>query len=113
MKIIGLTVLNHNMSSKKKRQQIRLKAVPTLDLSFKSFKMVSGKFAGGNIKLCRRNPHGRWSIQFLKSYGRGPGIGNFTHLYEYIDEVDFFKCVEQTPEIKQFTRDLALKKLLC
>lgn len=96
------------MSSKKKRQKTKLKAVPTLDLRFKSFNMISGKFAGGKITLYSRNPHGRWSIQFLKSYGSG----NFTHLYEYIDEVDFFKCVEQTPELKQFTRDLALKKLL-
>ena len=96
------------MSSKKKRHQIKLKAVPTLDLlSFKSYNMISGKFAGGNITLYNRNPHGRWSIQYVNVLA-----GVFSS-YDYIDEVDFFKCVEKTPELKKFTRDLALKKLLC
>ena len=31
----------------------------------------------------------------------GSGIGQFRHGWSYIDEVEFFRCVEPTPEIKQ------------
>ena len=100
------------MSSKKKRSKTKLKSIPTLEfLQFKSFNMIDGEFKGGNVYLTTRNPHGRWSIQFHFQYGSG-GIGQFIHGYSYIDEVDFFRCVEPTPEIKQFKRDLALKQLI-
>lgn len=99
------------MSSRKKRNQTKKKSVPTLDLSFKSFNMIDGEFKGGKITFYSRNPHGRWAIQYFIRYGSSQG--QFRCGHSYIDEVEFFKCVEQTPELKQFTRDLALKKLLC
>jgi hypothetical protein len=97
-------------SKKKKRSKTKLKSIPTLEfLKFKTFNMIDGEFKGGNVYLTHRNPHGRWSIQYHIRYGSG---GQFRHDYSYIDEVEFFRCVEPTPEIKQFKRDLALKQLI-
>ena len=94
------------MSSKKKRLKTKRKSIPTLDfLPYKSFNMIDGEFKGGKIYLVSRNPHGRWSIH-------GSGYGQFRQEWGYIDEQEFFRCVEWTPELKQFKRDLALKKLL-
>lgn len=99
------------MSSKKKRLKTKRKVIPTLDfLQFKTFNMIDGEFKGGWVYLRDRNPHGKWSIQYHISYGGG--FGQFSHGYSYIDEVEFFRCVECTPELKQFKRDLALKKLI-
>ena len=90
------------MSSKKKRSKAKLKSIPTLDfLPYKSFKMIDGQFKGLNIYLVNRNPHGRWSIH-----------GGYRNEWGYIDEDEFFRCVEWTPEITQFKRDLALKKII-
>lgn len=98
------------MSSKKKRLKTKRKSIPTLDfLPYKSFKMIDGQFKGLNIYLVNRNPHGRWSMCKL---GHGSGYGQFRQEWSYIDEVEFFRCVEWTPEIKQFKRDLALKQLI-
>lgn len=98
------------MSSKKKRLKTKLKSIPTLDLlQFKKFNMIDGEFKGGNIYLTHRNPHGRWSIQYHIRYG---SYGQFRHGYGYIDEVDFFRYVEPTPELIEFKRDLALKKII-
>ena len=97
------------MSSKKKRLKTKLKSIPTLDLlQFKTFNMIDGEFKGGNVYLTHRNPHGRWSIQYHFSYGSG----QFRHGYSYIDEVNFFRCVEPTPELIEFKRDLVLKQLI-
>ena len=99
------------MSSKKKRFKTKLKSIPTLEfLKFKSFNMIDGEFKGGKVYLTDRNPHGRWSIQYHIRYGSGSG--QFRHGYSYIDEVDFFRCVEPTPELIEFKRDLALKQLI-
>ena len=98
------------MSSKKKRLKTKRKSIPTLDfLQFKTFDMIDGEFKGSNIYLRDRNPHGKWSIQYFQY---GSGSGQFGHGYSYIDEVEFFRCVEWTPELKQFKRDLALKQLI-
>ena len=99
------------MSSKKKRSKTKLKSIPTLEfLKFKTFNMIDGEFKGGNVYLTHRNPHGRWSIQYHIRYGSGSG--QFRHDYSYIDEVEFFRCVEPTPELIEFKRDLALKQLI-
>ena len=101
------------MSSKKKRLKTKINSIPTLKLlQYKSFNMIDGKFKGGNIHLVDRNPHGRWSVKFFKSYNRGGTIGNFIHRDDYIDENEFFLCVEPTPELLQFKRDLTLNKIL-
>jgi len=98
------------MSSKKRRLKVKRKSIPLLDLlQFKTFNMIDGEFKGGNIYLSHRNPHGKWSIQYHIRYGSGNG--QFRHGYSYIDEVEFLRCVEPTPELKQFKRDLAFKKL--
>ena len=99
------------MSSKKKRFKTKLKSIPSLEfLLFKSFNMIDGEFKGGKVYLTSRNPHGKWSIQYHIRYGTGSG--QFRHGYSYIDEVDFFRYVEPTPELIEFKRDSALKKLI-
>ncbi len=90
------------MSSKKRRLKTKRKVIPTLDLlRFKSFNMIDGQFKGLNILLVNRNPHGRWSM-----HTANPAM------WSYIDEDEFFRCVECTPEIKQFKREKQLNKLI-
>ena len=91
------------MSSKKRRLKAKHKAIPTLDLlRFKPFNMIDGQFKGLSIYLVNRNPHGRWSMHTSTPYV----------MWSYIDEDEFFRCVECTPEIKQFKREKQLNKLI-